>query len=325
MSKLRLGEQLAGSYTFERATGAHVDEVFDIVAAELTDAFGFCPDTAEDVRADLEPPEGALSTQWLIRGHEDGVPAQWWAALQVPGDPIFYAWIRSRPTLPGAVGDELARVGWTTLLDWIAEAAPAGQREVKVHSGCAVGSDAGHRRLEAAGFAHERTFWEMTGPAKGGAGSKVPVKGLRIVPTRDERAVHQVLNEAFVGHWGFEPMPFDEWLAFEKSTAGYDPDLWLLAELEGVSAAAMTMSRRTHTQGALYVAELATLAPYRGRGIASALLAHAFDVAAAEGYVSVGLHVDSQNSNDAPAVYKRAGFEVRCAFHAFTRTVSVGD
>jgi mycothiol synthase len=323
MHVLSFDEGIAGSYTSEPATGAHVNEVFEILAAEQTAAFGFCPDTVEDVRAELDPAEGALSQQRLIRDREDGTPVQWWVLLQHSGDPIFHAWISSHPRLPDPIGDELARVGWATMLDLIREAAPPDQDEVTVHSGCPAGSDAGHRRLESAGFAHRRTFWEMTGPVNSDTRrTPVPVEGLTIKPTRDERTVHRILNDAFVGHWGYEPLQFDDWLAVEESLAGYDPGLWRLANLEGIAAAVMTMSRRTATQGALYVAELATLAPYRRHGLASALLAHAFDVAAAENYDRVGLHVDSENTNDAPSVYRRAGLHVRCAFHAYARTLS---
>jgi len=37
------------------------------------------------------------------------------------------------------------------------------------------------------------------------------------------------------------------------------------------------------------------------------------------GHCQVILHVDSSNEHDAPSVYRRAGFEVRCAFNAFAR------
>jgi ribosomal protein S18 acetylase RimI-like enzyme len=73
--------------------------------------------------------------------------------------------------------------------------------------------------------------------------------------------------------------------------------------------------------GALYVAELATVEQYRRRGIASALLAHAFDVAAQKGFTAVSLHVDSENMYGAPSVYRRAGLEERCAFHAYGRDI----
>ena len=135
--------------------------------------------------------------------------------------------------------------------------------------------------------------------------------------------MHQILEKAFEGHYGYEPHDFDDWLAIEKSLSGYDSSLWRLAELDGVPVAVLILSRRLATEGGLYVAELATKEGYRHRGIASALLAHAFDVAAAEGYDQVSLHVDSENSHAAPSVYRRAGFEVRCAFHSFRRTLDL--
>jgi ribosomal protein S18 acetylase RimI-like enzyme len=55
------------------------------------------------------------------------------------------------------------------------------------------------------------------------------------------------------------------------------------------------------------------------------MLRHAFDVAATQGYDDVILHVDSSNEHDAPSVYRRAGFEVRCAFNAFSCTLDATD
>ena len=43
---------LPAGFTIEPATGAHVAEVFALLEAEQTAAFGFCPDTPEDVRSD---------------------------------------------------------------------------------------------------------------------------------------------------------------------------------------------------------------------------------------------------------------------------------
>ncbi|MGH3507671.1 MAG: GNAT family N-acetyltransferase, partial [Nocardioidaceae bacterium] len=80
--------------------------------------------------------------------------------------------------------------------------------------------------------------------------------------------------------------------------------------------------RRAEADGAMYVGELATLAQFRRRGIASALLAHAFEVAAREGLEHLSLHVDSENAHAAPAVYRRAGLEVRTAWWGYARTLS---
>jgi ribosomal protein S18 acetylase RimI-like enzyme len=84
----------------------------------------------------------------------------------------------------------------------------------------------------------------------------------------------------------------------------------------------MLLSRRLETDGAMYVGELATLELYRRRGIASALLALAFEVAAREGLGQLALHVDSENTHDAPSVYRRSGLQVRTAFWAYARTLT---
>ena len=109
---------LPAGFTIEPATGAHVAEVFALLEAEQTAAYGFCPDTPEDVRSELELAATAVSTEHLIRDAA-GQVVQWWVALRDAGDPITQAWICPHPDLPDAVSDELARTGWALLLDWI--------------------------------------------------------------------------------------------------------------------------------------------------------------------------------------------------------------
>ncbi len=318
MSTLALEGSLSDSFTSEPATGAHVDEVLDLVAAELVAAFGFNPETAEDVRSWLELPVGARSEQLLVRDRDHGALVQWWAAFRDPGAELWHTSIRTHPRVPADVGDMLCRSGYAQMLGWIRSETWTEQARARVHSGVARGDEAAGRRLRDAGFTYGRTFWEMIGSVADSP-EPPPVAGLTIGTTRDAATVHGILDAAFEGQWGYEPMTFGEWLTVEESLAGYDPDLWVLAELDGTAAAAMILSRRSAAERALYVQELATAEPYRRRGIAAALLRHAFDAAVGEGYEDVILHVDSSNEYDAPSVYRRAGFEVRCAFNAFAR------
>ena len=305
-------------FTVERATGDHVAEVFELVALEQTAAFGLCAESEEDVRSELEATAAVANLAQVVRD-ADGTVVQLWMALRDPGDPIMHTWISTHPELPDAVSDELARAGWALILDWVRAHAPDGDGDIEVHSGCPAGGVAHPRHLAAAGFTRQRTFWEMVGPVTDAKRTAPEVPGLVIEASHDVAALHAVFNEAFMGHYGFTPMSLEDWIAIERSMAGFDPDLRYLATVDGAPAAAMLLSRRVQSDGAMYVGELATLEPYRRRGIAAALLAHAFEVAAREGLPQVSLHVDSENAHSAPSVYRRAGLEVRTAFWGYAR------
>lgn len=312
---------LPAGFTLEPATGTHVAEAFRLVAAEQTAAFGFCPDTEEDVRSILEPPAAAAGTQHLVRD-ANGTVVQWWVVLRDPGDPITHAWISTHPRLLDADADALARAGWAAMLDWIRAHPPEGvEDDIQLHSGCPAGSAPSPRHLADAGFTRQRTFWEMLGPVTDDARTAPQVPGLVIEASREVATIHGVLNQGFVGHYGFTPSTLEDWLAVEETLAGFDPNLRYLATIDGEPAAAMLLYRRVETQGAMYVGALATLEQFRRRGIATALLAHGFEIAAREGLGHLALHVDSENAHAAPAVYRHAGLEVRTAFWAYARTL----
>jgi ribosomal protein S18 acetylase RimI-like enzyme len=321
MKALEFELSLTEAFTAGRATSLHVTEAFELVVAETSAVLGFCPDTEEDVRSWLEPPAESKSAGLLVWSRDNGSLAQWWAGFQEPGGSNFFIGVRTHPRVPESVGDEMTRAAYETLLNWVRSEAGEDQGEVKVLSGCTTGHTVAARRLRAAGFGHERTFWEMRGAVVDST-DPPSVEGLTLTTATDLETVHRILTDAFLGHWGYEATPLQGWLAMEKSAAGYDPGLWIMADINGTPAAVMILSRRSAAEGALYVQELATLAPYRRRGIASALLRRAFDIARAEGYGHAILDVDSENSNAAPAVYLAAGFDVRSAFDMHTLTLT---
>lgn len=321
MSVLPLAALPAG-FTLEPATGAHVTEVFELAVAEETAAYGFCPQTQEDVRSILELPATAASFEHVVRD-EDGAVVQWWVAFRDAGDPTTYAWVSTHPRLPDAVSDDLAEAGWAAVLDWIRAHPPeGGNSDIRVHSGCPAGCAANPRHLAQAGFTRQRTFWEMLGPVTDETRTTPAVPGLMIEKSRDVAAIHGVVNQAFIGHYGFTPTGLEDWVAVDESMPGFDPELRYLATVDGKPVAVMLLSRRAETEGAMYVGVLATLEQFRRRGIASALLAHAFDIAGREGLRQLSLHVDSENAHAAPAVYRRAGLEVRTAFWAYAQTLT---
>jgi mycothiol synthase len=121
-------------------------------------------------------------------------------------------------------------------------------------------------------------------------------------------------NAAFADHWGSTPVSAEHWghantgtRAFrsECSAALTTPDGQVAGFVLGYEfdAATALTGRRD-----LYVGIIGTLAGWRGRGVAAALLAHVLRQAQEQGFVSSSLTVDAQNPTGALGVYERAGY-----------------
>jgi mycothiol synthase len=128
-----------------------------------------------------------------------------------------------------------------------------------------------------------------------------------IDPRVDLPAVHAVLEEAFADHWGHHREPLDRWVEQQTGSPSYDPTLWLLATEGGEPVGGLTASV-AEDHG--WVDELGVLAPWRGRGIAGALLCRSFAMFAGRGLGRVLLSVDAENPTGATRLYERVGMRV---------------
>jgi mycothiol synthase len=176
--------------------------------------------------------------------------------------------------------------------------------------------------VRSLGFEHVRTFRHLridldrtrTDPVEAPAGIEI----LGITPERHLRRVHAIFVEAFSEEWGYRPIPFKEWIALEVETPSYDPSLWLLATDGDETVGALTGVVRGDRG---WVDELGVRAPWRGRGIASALLRRAFATFASRGLPRVMLNVDSQNSTGAVRLYERVGMRTARAWDVYEKRV----
>lgn len=121
-------------------------------------------------------------------------------------------------------------------------------------------------------------------------------------------------NASFADHFGSVPESAETFVhrrtgsrAFrsECSAAAVTPDGQMVGFLLAYEFAAATASTGHRD---LYVGTVGTPAPWRGRGIGSALLAHALNLAREQGFGSSSLTVDAQNPTGALGVYARAGY-----------------
>jgi ribosomal protein S18 acetylase RimI-like enzyme len=168
--------------------------------------------------------------------------------------------------------------------------------------------------VRSCGYTPVRSWWHMETDLQAGYEPGPAPDGIRIEPFRagpDDEQVYAVIEESFAEHWGFAPTPYNEWRRVHFERESVDPSLWFLAWDGDRLAGAITAGRRLEMG---WIGVLGVLKPWRGRGIAAALLQRAFAEMAARGYGRVGLNVDAQNTTGATALYEKVGMSIAKRF-----------
>ena len=188
------------------------------------------------------------------------------------------------------------------------ERAPAEARVVVQHFVNAVNEPA-RRLLEEIGYAAVRGTYTMTIELAGPPPPPAWPNGIRVrtfVPGQDERAAFEAHEEAFADTWGRPPGTFAKFTA-PIGEEGFDPTLWFLVE-EVPELVGQVQCRSFGGRG--WISGMGVRRPWRRRGIALALLRHAFTEFWRRGVREVGLSVDAESLTGAPRLYLGAGMRV---------------
>jgi mycothiol synthase len=183
----------------------------------------------------------------------------------------------------------------------------------RVHTGSWL-QDVAHAEVaEAHGFAPVRRFHLMridaSSPAIPAVAPPLP-DGVEISVPRDEagyRAVCDVDNESFLDHWNFTPREYDEWWRLMTCESGYDPEGWWLLTVDGEPAAICLNDESHADRGDGYVGVLGVRRAFRGRGLATLLLQHAFVRDRDRGMKGTALMVDTESLTGAVRLYESVG------------------
>ncbi|MEU8437198.1 GNAT family N-acetyltransferase [Streptomyces sp. NPDC029216] len=132
----------------------------------------------------------------------------------------------------------------------------------------------------------------------------------------DLRTVHSVLNEAFTGDPEHPHPDFEDFHQAQRRREGYNPDLWLLAELDSVPAGALIA--RDPVDRA-WIAWFGVHPAHRRHGLGAQLLTTAFSLLHARGHRTVGVDVDTHNTG-AMQAYTSAGMTLLGAADQWRRT-----
>ncbi|MFF3439532.1 GNAT family N-acetyltransferase [Streptosporangium sp. NPDC002721] len=188
--------------------------------------------------------------------------------------------------------------------------------------------------VTGAGMKPVRWFYGMTLDLGGELPEVSPPEGVEIVTYRDdlEDAAREVRNRSFADHWGSVQHTPESWRSNIVGVRVFRPEGSFVAlDASGESVGVLLthyFEADTEATGVreAWIQIIGTSREWRGRGVASALLAHALGEFRAQGYDTAGLGVDADNPTGALGIYTRAGFEIarRTADHGLTLVPAVG-
>jgi len=132
----------------------------------------------------------------------------------------------------------------------------------------------------------------------------------------DGEAVYRADEDAFRDHWGFIEEPFEDgyekWLHSMLQDEEFDPSLWFLVmDGDEIAGAALCRRKSWESEDTGWVRSLFVRKAWRRRGIALALLFHAFHEFQCRGKNKAGLGVDSHNLTGATRLYEKAGMRIK--------------
>jgi ribosomal protein S18 acetylase RimI-like enzyme len=169
--------------------------------------------------------------------------------------------------------------------------------------------------LEAAGFRPARYYYDMRRDLGEAIPAQPDLGGILVRPydptlAEGVRAAH---NEAFADHWGSEPVAADSWGHDFVGHPQFRGDVSFVA-FDGDEIAGYTVNYVAEADWQAsgvregWVGQLGVRRPWRGRGLATALLVRSMEAFRAAGLDGAILGVDTENTTGALGVYERVGF-----------------
>ncbi len=293
---------LPAGLTTRPATAADAGAIYRLIAACEEDLDGKAEVDLDDIVTDLARPGQYLPHDTVLVHAPDGDPVGWGQV------------IKGRRAEADVRPDHRGRGIGTWLLHWTERRARAAGAD-RVGQTVTDNNTVAARMFTGRGYAPKDTAWILEIALE--AEPEVPPLPAGITirtyrPGSDDHAVHRVIDDAFCEWPDREPSPFDEWAAVSIRREIFAPGLSPLALSGGrIVGAALVLDYRDEHEG--YVHQVAVHRDYRHRGIARALLCHAF-----AGFYRTGRRGCTLSTNSytgALTLYQRVGMRIR---HSYT-------
>ena len=186
--------------------------------------------------------------------------------------------------------------------------------------------------VEANGYRPVRYFFDMVRPTLDDVTVPELPEGIEIRPVAGREQLRQLFDadvEAFLDHWGgFDASDesFEQWLADPE----YDPALFVVAWDGDQIAGGVTnviLAKENYELGFRrgLLDSVFVRRPWRGRGLASALVGRSLALLRDRGMTSATLGVDAENPNGALRLYEKAGFGVDMRSTGYRKPMEVNE
>ena len=149
---------------------------------------------------------------------------------------------------------------------------------------------------------------------------------LRSPTLEDMPAVVEMLNACWSDTVGSHPFDMEE-MRVDWASPGFDytQDIRLAMDGDQIAGLALCVPKDTDDPDMCWVNSLSVRRPWRRRGVALALLHHAFGEAYRRGIRKVGLGVDASSLTGATRLYEKAGMHVYRQWDAYQKELRPGE
>lgn len=189
--------------------------------------------------------------------------------------------------------------------------------------------------LLASGYAAARHFFEMRRDLTTPLPAAPLPAGVEVRPFEPSEANYRAVfvgnREAFQDHWGSRPWTEDDYRRWRVDPT-HDTTLWQIAwdtgtnEVAGVAINTIfAADNETYGFKRGWVNNLSVRRPWRGRGLAKALLGRTFVALREGGMTEAMLGVDAANPTGALQLYESVGFEVYKRSAVYRKRFEIGN
>lgn len=274
----------------------------------------------------------AEANELALRGHTSRIGTRdvldWWSRSDLERDGWLFedagglaaaGWFApwgEKATFAGVVAQAYRGRGIGTEIVERAESRAREDGLGRMHTWIAVEDAAAVDLLTGRGYAEVRRFYDMAIELDAPPPAPAVPQGLVVEGFREEdaRAFNDAIHDAFRDHWEWSGTPFDEWWELRRND---DHSLWFVVrDGDEIAAAVRNEAER---QGGGYVGIIGVRRPWRGRGLARALLHRTFAEFWQRGVTRVTLGVDAESPTGATKLYEGVGMHVESVNAVYER------